>query len=292
MKQFWLIFIAVLLAVFGISYYLASRAPRVTQAAPVLPNVTVQKIDAKAVPAQAATLLVKDPADQALIKKLLAENARYKIKDDVLAVSTGALVSTGTLAPVAAEAAPADPTRFEYSDYRLTVKNDGGTNLTYSLHQQFIALHTSGRDRTGSRVSNIKLYEVGPGEARTEVPLTTSEVVVDETVQHVLFGFNVQAGVVAAPGHGTGYVVGLQWLKRGRTDNPKDLTLAFLTPVGFFAPNEHQLGLLPLSVNVANLVPHQPLTNLWLSPYLGFAPGSTLSAGTINRVGVALTATF
>lgn len=303
---FWIAVIsAVFLTLFFTLRHLRDQ-PRVGTVAPVIPGVVVQQVHTGTITASAAAVVTHDPADQALIKKLLSENAKYKVRTDSLTVSSGTNVSTGTLAfvdEVGREAAiftpaislrPAvdtTPQPFKADDYRLHVTSDG-QRIAYTLTQKFSVLTASGRAKNGTRLLNVKLYEVGPGDARTELPVETSEVVVDETVPRWLLGFNVQAGVVASPGHGTGYVVGLQWLKRGRADNPKDLKLALMTPVGYFAPNDHQVGLLPFSINVANLVPHQPTTNVWVSPYVGFAPGSTLQAGTINRVGIAVTATF
>lgn len=108
-----------------------------------------------------------------------------------------------------------------------------------------------------------------------------------------LVGLNVQGGVVATTGHATGYVAGVQWLKRGTDNTPGHLRYALASPVFFGAPNVKELGLLPVSVNVATLVPHQPFTNLWVSPYVSL-DWSTISpqGATLKRVGVALTATF
>lgn len=108
-----------------------------------------------------------------------------------------------------------------------------------------------------------------------------------------LVGLNVQGGVVATTGHATGYVAGVQWLKRGTDNTPGHLRYALASPVFFGAPNVKELGLLPVSVNVATLVPHQPFTNLWLSPYVSLDWSSLGPQGaTLKRVGVALTATF
>lgn len=101
-----------------------------------------------------------------------------------------------------------------------------------------------------------------------------------------IVGLSIQGGVAATLDHATGFVVGAQWLKRGTTDDPRHLRWAFLTPVFFGAPNVHEVGLLPFSWNLATAIPHQPLTNLWVSPYVGGNPRHP------SRVGVTLTATF
>jgi hypothetical protein len=46
-------------------------------------------------------------------------------------------------------------------------------------------------------------------------------------------------------------------------------------------------GLLPFSFNLGR-IPHQPLTNLWVSPYLGV----DVFGRSLSRVGVVFSATF
>lgn len=116
---------------------------------------------------------------------------------------------------------------------------------------------------------------------------------VTPTKSRLLKGINIQAGVVAVSGHATGYVAALQWLKYGTTNDPRHLRYAFASPAYFFAPNIHELGLLPISVNVASLVPHQPLTNVWVSPYVSVNLAALGSQRVdLKRIGISLTATF
>lgn len=110
---------------------------------------------------------------------------------------------------------------------------------------------------------------------------------------HWLVGLNVQGGVTATTGHATGYLAGVQWLKRGTSNTPGAVKLALLSPVFFAAPNVKEVGLLPVSVNVGAVVPHQPFTNLWVSPYVSLDWASLGPNGaSLKRVGIALTATF
>lgn len=287
--------LAIVAIVTALVLVLGGHWPMQKKAAPVavvaLPGVTVQQVPAKEITAATATTIVKDPADQKLIKDLLAENAKYKLQVTGLVVSRGESTSTGTLtpavvAPTQQTAAVDTPRPFELQDYRLHVVGDT-EKVTYTLTQQFLVLATSGRDKTGARIADVKLFEVGPGDKRTPIAVNTSEVIVDDTVPHWLTGFNVQGGVAAVTGHATGYVAGLQWLVRGRANTPRDLKWAALTPVAFFSPDTHEVGLLPVSANVANFVPHLPLTNLWASPLVTFGPDRS-----IKRVGVALSVTF
>lgn len=121
-------------------------------------------------------------------------------------------------------------------------------------------------------------------------PLNLSPV---QQPRRLIVGTNVQGGIVGTMDHATGYIVALQWLKVGRTNDPRNLRFAFASPAFYAAPNVHELGLLPISVNVAELVPHQPFTNIWVSPYVSIY-WQTLSpqGAAIKRVGLALTATF
>lgn len=113
------------------------------------------------------------------------------------------------------------------------------------------------------------------------------------TRRHLIVGTNIQGGVVGTLDHATGYVVALQWLKVGTSNDPRNLRFAFASPAFYAAPNVHELGLLPISVNVAELVPHQPFTNIWVSPYVSiYWQSLTPQGATIKRVGVAFTATF
>lgn len=111
--------------------------------------------------------------------------------------------------------------------------------------------------------------------------------------RRLIVGTNVQGGVVGTLDHATGYIVALQWLKFGTSNDPRNLRFAFASPAFYAAPNVHELGLLPVSVNVAELVPHQPFTNIWVSPYVSiYWQSLTPQGATIKRVGVAFTATF
>ncbi len=111
---------------------------------------------------------------------------------------------------------------------------------------------------------------------------------VDETANHFLIGFNVQGGALFA-GATKGFIADVQWFKYGRTNNPGDLKWAFASPAFLMASDVKEVGLLPVSINLATHVPHQPFTNVWASPYLGF---DLKTLGNISRVGAAVTFTW
>jgi hypothetical protein len=168
--------------------------------------------------------------------------------------------------------------------------------ITQQVEQALNDANTSDRlTRIIESVAQTPTTDVATGftdDAATSssAPLNLSPV---QQPRRLIVGTNVQGGIVGTMDHATGYIVALQWLKVGRTNDPRNLRFAFASPAFYAAPNVHELGLLPISVNVAELVPHQPFTNIWVSPYVSIY-WQTLSpqGAAIKRVGLALTATF
>jgi hypothetical protein len=250
--------------------------------------------------------VVKYVQDETEVKRLLAENKKLKQQVTQLSETIAKTHSTGqgTITTVPRESvpeplrptvAPATPTSsvWEFTDWRLHFVASGNS-AKYDLSQTFEVLSTTGRDKDGKPVSKTKLFEVGPGEKRTEITdLKTTNIFADAARLSWHLGATLQAGI----GYGTLTtdtskkgaiaVAGLQWLKRGRTEAAEDSTLSLFTPVAMLSDGDVEFGVLPVSVNLGR-IPYQPLKDLWVSPYIG----KNAQKPGLGHVGVVFTASF
>lgn len=293
---------AVLLALLSfIAYKHFTHVPAIVTTQ-VTPTVTATTVDAPVLTEKSVDRIISDPKDKAAIAALLKENA--KLKRDVTQLTqsvatvvshggTGTDASAGTLTVDAPVGAPQSPPVTHFKDFRLDFRSDG-TTASYDLTQKFEIFTSTARAKDGGLASLVKLYEIGAKGELLPVPgVVTTGIFADQTSPHWFTHLNVQAGVVLAQDTGsrtTGGMVGLQWLKRGRTKAPEDLKWAALTPVISIGQNtgsnsNAEFGLLPLSLNLGS-IPHQPFTNLWVSPYVGTKGLS------ISRLGLSISATF
>ena len=225
--------------------------------------------------------------DQADAKILLAQAAADKATISTMA-ETIAELRRVTVAPPETKTVyvttPGAP-EAHFSDGRLTF-DAVGPKTQYALDQKFQSQIAIGKDRNGRPVVYSKLFEIWPGETRTE--LTNTKVVVvstSPTSKSWFFSPSIQAGfgydVTLSTRAGTsGGLVGVQWLKRGYTKAAEDSVWSVATPVVFIAAKSVKVGILPVSVNLGR-VPHQPFRDLWVSPLV-----------TLHSAGIVVTATF
>jgi hypothetical protein len=180
-----------------------------------------------------------------------------------------------------------------FKDWRLTF-DATASQTTYQLDQKFEAIAAIGKDKDGKPVVKTRLFEIGPGETRTEMS-DASTIVVSATPNPKKWRLSgsIQAGFGGSYDTGakkgvSGGVVGLQWLKRGTSKAAEDNTLSLLTPVAFISPGVIEPGLLPASINLGR-IPKQPFKDLWASPLIAFGKAPNVSP---TRFGFVLTATF
>jgi hypothetical protein len=186
-----------------------------------------------------------------------------------------------TQPPPSAPGVPVGPTLTTFKDWRLAFQSDG-TTAKYQLNQKFKVFTTTGRQKDGRSYSLVAMNEVGAnGELLPPSQIETTGIFVDATKPHWMISGALQAGVALTP-KAPGAVVGLQWLKRGRTKSAEDSTFAVFTPVIFLSKDTQELGVLPVSINLGRL-PKQPLKDFWVSPYID---------RTMTHFGVSITATF
>lgn len=183
--------------------------------------------------------------------------------------------------------------RAEFNDWRLKFLADDDRAI-YTLTQRFEILASTGKDKNGQPANVVKMFEIGPGETRTEITDTATVVVtalpkpkaswfVSPSLQ--IGGAYVQTRTtptVRTPGA----IVALRWLSRGETKAAEDSSLAFASPAVFITKNIKEPGILPVSWNAGKALP--VFKDLWVSPYIGFAP----KTGKVQRVGLAITASF
>jgi len=238
--------------------------------------------------------------DKAAIEAVMAENAKLKaeVQQLTLTVASSSSTNTGTITVEPNPTVPTKPT-YTFDDWRLKFWSDGD-RATYTLAQKFIIVNSVGKNKVNVPVNIVSLFEIDAQGARVPVPTTsTLTVAVGPPGRHwyVKPGIQVGIGYLPAPITSPAYdstptqfawsgVVAVPWLKRGVTTATEDTRYAFLTPTVTANAQEATVGVLPVSVNLGNLK-HVPLTNLWASPYIGFAP----TAGKY-RAGFAVTATF
>jgi hypothetical protein len=242
--------------------------------------------------------------DKTEANKLLALNKQLGAQVELLTETLGTLTAKGS-GPVTVTPPPADKpkgdTTYAFKDFRLDFNllshptNPPTYDANYNLHQKFEIESTFGRQKDGTPMTISKLFEVGPGDKKTEIPTTSTAVHADLTVPAWRTGLSIQGGLyvgrsaidfqsTATGVTSKGGLVGVQWLKKGKTFAAEDSTLSLLTPVAAFNGSTIDIGLFPGSINLGQ-IPHQPLKDLWLSPYIG--------TGTQHKVvGFSLTSTF
>jgi hypothetical protein len=223
--------------------------------------------------------------DQKEVKKLVTE-ARAREERITQLTETIARLQTTTVAPpeiktVFVETPGAPEAHFK--DWRLTF-DATKTGTTYSLDQKFESIAAIGKDKSGKPVVSTKLFEIGPGETRTQ--LTEASTVVVTAVPNPKRWFvngAVQAGFGFASdtsGKGvSGGIVGLQWLKRGYSKAAEDGIWSVATPAAFITSGGVEPALLPISVNLGR-IPKQPFKDLWLSPAIVFGVPEDLTTAT------------
>lgn len=238
--------------------------------------------------------VVKYVVDQAEVKKLLAEQAAAKNEIKTLTETIARLktVTTTTETKTVFVEVPGAP-EAHFKDWRLTF-DATPAQTTYQLDQKFEALAAIGKDKTGKPVVSTKLFEIGPGEKRTELTeARTTVVTAVPNPKRWFFNPSIQAGFgftydVDAGTGVAGGVAGVQWLRRGTSKAAEDGSWSLLTPVVFISATTAEVGLLPVSLNLGK-IPKQPFKDLWISPVLVFGKAPNVSP---TRFGVMFTATF
>ena len=290
------------------------------------PNVTTIQVPVGRLTPEAVDDYV-EPVYVDLANDLLAENEGLKVLVEELSVSLATATSegrgdvvvtpfetplsrpifhlgyipTGTLAPpptwpladTLLEAPPPLQSRVAFTDFRLNFLAEG-TEAEYTLSQKFLILNTTGRNENNVPTNLIRLFEIGPGETRTSIPVTeTTTIAAAATPAHWYVKIGVQGGmghVVGRTGDEASLTafIGMPWLKRGTNRSTERTRWAIATPVVTYDYTETSFGVLPVSLNIGTIMSDKhPLTNIWISPYIGTTTGTS-----INRVGGLLSVTF
>ena len=279
------------------------------------PNVTTIQVPVGRLTPEAVDDYV-EPVYMDLANDLLAENEGLKVLVEELSVSLATATSEGRgdvvvtpletplsspifhlgytpPADTLVEAPPPIRSRVAFNDFRLNFLAEG-TEAEYTLSQKFLILNTTGRNENNVPTNLIRLFEIGPGETRTSIPVTeTTTIVAAATPAHWYVKIGVQGGmghVVGTTGGESSLTafIGMPWLKRGTNRSTERTRWAIATPVVTYDYTETSFGMLPVSLNLGTIMSEKhPLTNVWISPYIGTTTGTS-----INRVGGLLTVTF
>ena len=229
--------------------------------------------------------------DRKAVEALIAANKFLDTKIEQLTRALALSQSTGS-GPVTVTVgestglSPA-PTLTTFKDWRLNFQSNGST-ANYTLTQKFSILNSVGRNRQNVPVAVTRLFEVGPNGERVPIPITeTISVALQQDQSHWYMSPSLQLGMAAViDGEATqqGYVVAVQWWKRGKIEAAESTRWAILTPVVLFP--DTTVGLLPVSLNLGTVL-RSPLRDVWVSPFIG----QNLKTSS-RRLGVAFTATF
>ena len=279
------------------------------------PNVTTIQVPVGRLTPEAVEDYV-EPVHTDLANDLLAENEGLKVLVEELSVSLATATSEGRgdvvvtpletplsspifhlgytpPADTLVEAPPPIRSRVAFNDFRLNFLAEG-TEAEYTLSQKFLILNTTGRNENNVPTNLIRLFEIGPGETRTSIPVTeTTTIAAAATPAHWYVKIGVQGGmghVVGRTGDEASLTafIGMPWLKRGTNRSTERTRWAIATPVVTYDYTETSFGVLPVSLNLGTIMSEKhPLTNVWISPYIGTTTGTS-----INRVGGLLTVTF
>ena len=290
------------------------------------PNVTTIQVPVGRLTPEAVDDYV-EPVYMDLANDLLAENEGLKVLVEELSVSLATATSegrgdvvvtpietptseillgylpVGTLGPIATptwapanifvEAPPPIQSRVAFNDFRLNFLAEG-TEAEYTLSQKFLIMNTTGRNENNVPTNLIRLFEIGPGETRTPIPVTeTTTIAAAATPAHWYVKIGVQGGMGHVAGTTSGEssltaFIGMPWLKRGTNRSTERTRWAIATPVVAYDYTETSFGVLPVSLNLGTIMSEKhPLTNIWISPYIGTTTGTS-----INRVGGLLSVTF
>ena len=279
------------------------------------PNVTTIQVPVGRLTPEAVENYV-EPVHTDLANDLLAENEGLKVLVEELSVSLATATSRGRgdvvvtpfetplsrpifnlgyipPADTFVEAPPPIQSRVAFNDFRLNFLAEG-TEAEYTLSQKFLILNTTGRNENNVPTNLIRLFEIGPGETRTPIPVTeTTTIAAVATPAHWYVKIGVQGGmghVVGRTGDEASLTafIGMPWLKRGTNRSTERTRWAIATPVVTYDYTETSFGVLPVSLNLGTIMSEKhPLTNVWISPYIGTTTGTS-----INRVGGLLTVTF
>jgi hypothetical protein len=252
-------------------------------------NTTVVTVDKPVIQTRDVVKVVTDKAEA---QRLMAEAVELKYRITVL-TETLARTETGGSGTVEYRdrlvPGPATEKDLHFSDWRLTF-DAADAKATYSLSQKFESLTAVGKDKNGQPTATTRMFEVGPGDIRTPLSHATTTVVAalpDAPRWHLRASVTAGAGYVNdLKGMTPGGMVGLRWLSHGSTAAAEDSRWAVATPALWVGGKLTQVGILPVSVNLA--FPGNPFRDLWLSPFIGFQP---TPAG-LGKVGFVLHATF
>jgi hypothetical protein len=257
----------------------------------VTPTVKTIEVPVEKIVTNTVTKYVR-VEDRDMVNTLLAENTQLRTTVTRLTVSLAEHTSTGTVTtpPVVAPNPTPEtpPSPVQYRDWRLNLTVVDAQSINYTLTQKFALAVTSGVSEKNVPVSLAALYEIGPGETRTPIPITeTTYLVANKPNARWYRDLTIQGGVLSQNNRLVG-VVAVPWLKRGRTMASADTRWAILTPAVTLNKSTRTIGMFPVSVNLGT-VPRlrKVITNVWVSPYLG-----TNNLREITNQGVAVSVTF
>lgn len=259
------------------------------------PGVTTVQVPVPVLTERVVTQYLQRPEDRDAIAALMQDNSKLSVQVDELSVSLAESESHGgghldSPAPVVQETLV--PRSVFFKDWRLSFTSDG-EQASYTLRQKFTIVNSVGTNKKGVPTQIIRLYEIDGRNQRIAIPtVDTTTIVASPNDSAWFLTPEIQAGIagVITPAtttrRTTSGIVAISFLRRGTSRALQDTRWALLSPAVTFGETERTVGILPFSFNMGT-IPHQPFTNLWVSPYLG-----TTMPRTINRIGMSLTATF
>jgi hypothetical protein len=249
------------------------------------PQVTTIQVPVPVITERIVTQYVSVP-DRATATALLEENRRLKVTVEQLSIAAAQYTTRGTVTKVPDPEPSSEPTTYRFRDWRLSLEGRGDV-ATYTLAQRFSVVSTEGVSKDGIPTNLIRVYEVGPNEERWPVTIASTHTIATTPAPE---GWYVRPTVqggwgVMSQGGTQGMVVAIPWWKHGRSKTVEHTRWSFLTPAAIIGKTDQSLGVLPVSFNVGTL-PHLPVSDIWISPYVGIDRKNT------RIIGGTLTVTF
>lgn len=223
-------------------------------------------------------------ADQKQVKELLAQNTQLNLTVKQLKLDLIEAKSKGE-GPVKVVEVQVDREvvkQTTFDDKRLSFVSDGVIG-EYTLNQKFLIASTIAYDRHNTPSNITSVEEVLPDGKKIPVKVTESKTIATTYPKSHWFATPaIQAGVDTTQA----VVIATPWLRKGSIESAEHSRYAALTPAATVKNSEVTVGVLPVSVNLGNVL-RVPVKDVWASPFVGINTKTQA-----KRVAVTFTATF
>lgn len=279
--------IALIVAVLGSGVWLGHHFTKPETVTSIVHDTKQVEVKVPVLTEKVMDRIVTDPKQQVLINQLVKENRELKLRPTTITTTTVASAESGGTGGSDASKITNIPNTengktksFQFKDFQLTAQYlSDGSKFEYKLDQKFNIVTSTAKDKDGKSVSLVNVFQTTPsGPKKLQAETTAISVTNDQAKWFV--SPRIQAGFAMDTTKAKSGIGSFQWLKHGKSGDPKDIKVAVLSP-GVVVGEVVKPALLPISINLG-AIPKQPFSNLWVSPWID----------TTKRIGFSVTATF